>query len=49
MEYRSKQRIFNRVTSKEWERLNELLNIVSHQGNANHNDFEIPSYTCQDG
>ena len=29
--------------------LKELLNILSHQGNAKQNDSEIPSYTCQKG
>jgi hypothetical protein len=24
-----------------------MFNILSHQGNANQNNFEIPSYTCQ--
>jgi hypothetical protein len=29
------------------EALKEMFNILSHQGNANQNNFEIPSYTCQ--
>jgi hypothetical protein len=28
---------------------NTIFNILSHQGNANRNYFEISSYTCQDG
>jgi hypothetical protein len=27
----------------------EMFNILSYQGNANENYFEIPSYTCQNG
>jgi hypothetical protein len=30
-----------------WPRNKEIVNIHSHQGNANKNDLEISSYTCQ--
>jgi hypothetical protein len=42
-------RIFNRGTSDDGETLKEMVNIISHQRNANQNCFEIPSYTCQNG
>jgi hypothetical protein len=44
---KSKQRILNRGISYGWETLKEIFNILSNQGNANQNDSEIPSYTCQ--
>ena len=41
MEYRTKQRIFNRRISNAWKTLKEMF-IFSHQGNANQNNSEIP-------
>ncbi|KAL6053007.1 hypothetical protein STEG23_023178 [Scotinomys teguina] len=29
--------------------LKEMLNILTHQRNANQNNSTIPSYTCQNG
>ena len=49
MKYRSKQRILNRGISNGQETLKEVFNIINLQGNANQNDSEIPSYTCQNG
>ena len=40
-------RILNRRTSNGQKTLKVMLNILSDQGNANQNNFEIPSYTCQ--
>jgi hypothetical protein len=31
------------------EKLQEMFNILSHQGNANQNDSEIPSYKYRNG
>jgi hypothetical protein len=42
-------RILNRGISNGWEALKEMFNILSHQGNANQNNFEIASYTSQNG
>jgi hypothetical protein len=39
-----------RTSSKikhKWSRNKEMFNNLSHQGNANQNNFEIPSYTSQ--
>ena len=47
MGYRAKQRILNRGISNGQEALKEMFNILSHQGNANPNNPEIPSYTNQ--
>ena len=47
MGYRSKQRILNRRFLNGQKILKEMVNILSHQGNANQNGSEIPSYTCQ--
>lgn len=33
----------------EKELLKEMINIISHQGNANQNVCEISFYTCQNG
>ena len=43
----SKQRILSRRITNGKKTLKKLLNIPSHQGNANQNDSEIPSYTSQ--
>jgi hypothetical protein len=45
--YRSIERIINIRISNGWKTLKEMFNILSHQGNANQNYFDIPSYTCQ--
>ena len=49
MENRVKQRIFNEGISNGQETLKEMLNILSHQGNANENEPEIPPYTNRSG
>ena len=49
MGYRLKQKALNRVISNGWETSKEALNIVSHQGNANQNNPEIPPHTNQIG
>lgn len=38
-----------RESSTGWEALKEMFNILSHQGNANQIDTEIPAYTDQKG
>jgi hypothetical protein len=43
--YRTKQRILKLAERY----LKKMLNVLSHQGNANQNDHEIPSYTSQKG
>lgn len=47
MEYKFKQRILNRENSDLQERLTEMFYMLSHWGNANQNDSEIPFYACQ--
>lgn len=47
MEYRVKQRILNKGISNICEILKEIFNILSLQGNANKNYFEILSHTFQ--
>ena len=47
MEYRAKQRIHNRRILNGQETLKEMFSVLSHHGNANQADDEIPSYTCQ--
>ena len=49
MEYRGKQRIHNRRISNGLEVLKEMFKVLSHQGNANQNDPEIPPHTNQNG
>jgi hypothetical protein len=49
MEYRTKQKILNRGISNGLAALTEMLNILSHQGNTNQDDPEIPPYTHQIG
>jgi Tfp pilus assembly protein PilN len=41
MQYRAKQRILNRGVSNGRQAINEMLNILSQQGNANQNDPKI--------
>ena len=43
MGYRAKQRILSRGISNGHKALKEMFSILSHQGNANQNAFEIPS------
>ena len=47
MGYIAKQRLLSRRISSDPEALKEMLNILSHQGNANQNDPKIPSYLHQ--
>ena len=49
MEYRAKQRILNWGISNGWEAPKEMFNILSHQGNANQNDPEIPPHFSKNG
>jgi hypothetical protein len=42
MGYRTKQGILNRVITNGQEALKEVFNILSHRGNENQNDPEIP-------
>ena len=49
MSYRTKQRILNRTFSNGQTILKEMFSILSYLGNANQNNYEIPSYTCQNG
>jgi hypothetical protein len=46
---RTKQRILNRGISNGQETLKDTFNILSHLGNANQNDSEIPTLTHQNG
>ena len=43
------QRVLRRGISNGQETLKQMVNILSHHGNANQIDSEIPSYTCQNG
>ena len=45
MEYRAKQKILNRRISKSQEGPKEMFSVLSHQGNTNQNNSEIPSHT----
>lgn len=45
MKYKSRQRIFKRVNPNGGEIIEEMFNILGHQGNANKKSFEISSYT----
>jgi uncharacterized protein YukE len=49
MGYRDKQKILKREISNCQEALKEMFKDLNHQGNANQDDPEIPSYTCQNG
>ena len=49
MECRAKQKILKREISNGQEALKEMFKVLSHQGNANQNDPEIPPYTNQNG
>jgi hypothetical protein len=44
---RAKQRILNRGISNDPEALKELFSLLSHYGNTDQNDPEIPSYIHQ--
>jgi hypothetical protein len=37
------------TNNKVWEAPKEMFNILSHQGNVNQNNPEIPPYTSQNG
>ena len=47
--YRTEQKILNREILNVQEEIKEIFNILSHQGNVNQNDPEIPTYTNQNG
>jgi hypothetical protein len=49
MGYKAKQKFLNRGISKGRETPKEMLNVLSHQGNANQNNSEVPPYTHQNG
>ncbi|KAL6076036.1 hypothetical protein STEG23_033551 [Scotinomys teguina] len=49
MGYRAKQRIYGRRILNGRKTFKEMLNILTHQRNANQNNSKIPSYTCQNG
>jgi hypothetical protein len=49
MGYRAKQKILNRGISNGQEAFKEMFNILSHEGNTNQNNSEIPPYTSQNG
>ena len=45
--YSTEQRILNRKTSNGQKTLNVMFNLLSNQGNADQNNFEIPFYAGQ--
>ena len=49
MGYRTKQRILTGGILNGQEAPKEMFNILNHQGNANQNYSEIPSYTLENG
>lgn len=49
MRYRPKLRILKKENSNDQKALKEILNILSHEKNANQNYFDILFYTCQNG
>ena len=49
MGYRPKQRTLNRGISNGQKTLKEMLNIFSHQRNANQKNFKTTSYACKNG
>ena len=49
MGYRRKQKVLNRAISNGLESSKEVLDILSHQGNANQNNPKIPPHTSQIG
>ena len=49
MGYTAKQRILHWGILNGREAPKEMFNIRSHQGNANQNNPEIPTYTSQNG
>jgi hypothetical protein len=46
---RAKKRILNGRSSNGLQAPKEMFNILSHQGNANQNDPEIPPHSNQNG
>ena len=46
---RAKQNVFSWGTLNGWETSEEVLDILSHQGNVNQNNPEIPPHTSQIG
>jgi hypothetical protein len=49
MGYRTKQRIHNGGILNGRKAFKEMFKVLSHQGNANQNEPEIPPYTSQNG
>jgi hypothetical protein len=49
MGYRTKQRNLNKGISNCQEALNEMFEVLSHQGNTNQNNSEVPSFAHQNG
>jgi hypothetical protein len=49
MWYRAKEKILNWGISNDQETSKEVFNILSHQGNINQDDPEIPLHTNQSG
>jgi hypothetical protein len=49
MGYRAKQRILNWGILKGHEAPKDIFNILSHQGNTDQNNLEIPPHTSQNG
>ena len=47
MGYWTEQKILNKRNSNIQKTAKIMLHLFSDQGNANKNNFEIPSYTCQ--
>ena len=46
---RADQTLFQRVNADGQKTHEKMINITSHQGNANQNYSEISSHTCQNG
>jgi hypothetical protein len=44
---KNQKTILNRGISNGWEALKEMFKVLGHQGNANQNNSEVPSYTDQ--
>ena len=49
MGYRAKQKVLNWEIPNGWEASKEVVDILSHQGNANQNNPEISPHTSQIG
>ena len=47
MECRAKQKILKREISNGQEALKEMVKVLSHQGNANHNNSEVLLYPSE--